>query len=277
MVPSAYCLVPSKVLGEGNALSVTEMTILYQIAKQMLLPPASILVLMVVGLGLSLWRFRRLGRVVLALSILFLYLLSIAPTADLLVGPLESRYQPLSPERVPRIGTLVLLSGGASATKDLPLASRLTPSSTKRVLEALRLYDLMDQPTIVISGGSGNPFVEVSEAALMRELLLNLRIPERHILIEGKSSNTFENAAGVQRLPLKPPLILITSASHMDRALRVFKGLGMIPLPAPCDYRARWSVDDPLRFLPSEGALAVSTAAIYEYLGTFWYRLTGKF
>ena len=63
----------------------------------------------------------------------------------------------------------------------------------------------------------------------------------------------------------------------MYRALRVFKRLNMTPLPAPCDYRARWNADDPLRFLPSEGALAVSTAAIYEYVGTLWYRLTGKF
>jgi uncharacterized SAM-binding protein YcdF (DUF218 family) len=253
------------------------MTFLYQILKRLVLPPGFILVLLLAGFGLSLWRFKRLGRVVLALSISFLYLLSIAPTADLLVGPLESRHQSLSPERVPRMGTLVVLSGGASATGNLPLSSRLTSSSTKRVLEAVRLYNLMDQPTIVISGGSGNPFVEVSEAALMRELLLNLRIPDRRIVMEGKSSNTLENAAGVKRLPLKPPLILITSASHMDRALKVFKGLGMTPLPAPCDYRARWSVDDPLRFLPSEGALAVSTAAIYEYVGTFWYRLRGKF
>jgi uncharacterized SAM-binding protein YcdF (DUF218 family) len=134
----------------------------------------------------------------------------------------------------------------------------------------------MDRPTIVISGGSGNPFVEVSEAALMRELLLNLRIPERRIVLEVNSSNTFENARGVKRLSLKPPLILITSASHMDRALRVFKRLDMTPLPAPCDYKGRWSVDDPLRFLPSEGALTVSTAAIYEYMGILWYRLTGK-
>jgi uncharacterized SAM-binding protein YcdF (DUF218 family) len=212
----------------------------------------------------------------LAFGILFFYLLSISPTADLLIGPLESRHQPLSPERVPRIGTLVVLSGGASATIDLPLSSRLTSSSTRRVLEAVRLYGLMDRPTIVISGGSGNPFVEVSEAALMRELLLNLRIPDRRIVLEGKSSNTFENGTGVKRLALKPPLVLITSASHMDRALRVFKGLDMTPLAAPCDYKGRWSVDDPLRFLPSEGALATSTAAIYEYLGTFWYGLTGK-
>jgi uncharacterized SAM-binding protein YcdF (DUF218 family) len=252
------------------------MSALYEIIKRLVLPPGFILVLLLAGFGLSLWRFRRLGRVVLSLGVLFLYLLSIAPTADLLIGPLESRYQPLSPKRVPRIGTLVVLSGGASATNDLPLSSRLTSSSTKRVLEAVRLYDLMDKPTVVISGGSGNPFVEVSEAALMRELLLNLRIPDRRIVTEGQSSNTFENARGVKRLTLKPPLILVTSASHMDRALRVFKGLEMTPLPAPCDYKGRWSIDDPWRFLPSEGALSVSTSAIYEYVGLFWYRLTGK-
>ena len=267
---------PSKILVEGNALDVTEMTVLYQIVKRIMLPPAFILLMLMVGFSLSLWRFRRLGRLFLAVGILLLYLLSISPTADLLVGPLESRYQPLSPARVPRTGTLVVLSGGASATIDLPLSSRLTSSSTKRVLEAVRLYGLMDQPTIVISGGSGNPFIKVSEAALMRELLLSLRIPERRIVMEGRSSNTFENATGVKRLTLKPPLILVTSASHMDRALRVFQGLKMTPLPAPCDYKSRWSRDDPLRFLPSEGALSASTAAIYEYMGIFWYRLTGK-
>lgn len=252
------------------------MTFLYQILKRLVLPPGFIFVLLLVGFALGLWRFRRLGRLILALGILLLYLLSISPTADLLVGPLESRYQPLSPARVPRTGTLVVLSGGASATIDLPLSSRLTSSSTKRVLEAVRLYGLMDQPAIVISGGSGNPFVKVSEAALMRELLLNLRIPERRIVLESKSSNTFENATGVKRLTLKPPLILITSARHMDRALRVFKELKMTPLPAPCDYKSRWSRADPLRFLPSAGALFASTAAIYEYVGIFWYRLTGK-
>ena len=267
---------PSQVIGEGNALDVTEMAILYQIVKRIMLPPAFILVMLMVGFGLNLWRFRRLGRLILALGILLLYLLSISPTADLLVGPLESRYQPLSPARVPRTGTLVVLSGGASATIDLPLSSRLTSSSTKRILEAVRLYGLMDRPTIVISGGSGNPFVKVSEAVLMRELLLNLRIPARRIVTEGNSSNTFENATGVKRLTLKPPLILITSASHMDRALKVFKELKMTPLPAPCDYKSGWSAEDPLRFLPSLGALSASLAAIYEYVGIFWYTLTGK-
>lgn len=253
------------------------MTVLYQIFKRLILPPGSIFILLLAGFVLSMLRFRRLGRVILALSILIFYILSISPTGDLLLGSLESRYPVLGPERLPRVGTLVVLGGGASATTHLAVSSRLTESSTKRLLEAVRLYNLMDRPKIVISGGSGNPFVKVSEAALMRELLLDLGIPRSRILIEGESQNTFENGKAVQRLGLNQPLILITSASHMARALKVFEALGMSPLPAPCNFRARWSADDPLRFLPSTGALATSTAAIYEYLGTWWYGLTGKF
>ena len=253
------------------------MTVLYQILKRLILPPGFLILLLVVGFTFSFLKFRRLGRVILAVGILFLYLLSISPTADLLLTPLESKYTPLNPERLPRTGTLVVLSGGASAADYLPVSSRLTQSSTKRLLEAVRLYHLMDRPKIVISGGSGNPLVQVTESALMRELLLDLGIPGKRIVIEGKSRNTFENGKAIQQLRLTPPIVLITSASHMERAAKVFKTLGIHSLPAPCDFKARWSANDPLRFFPSGGALNTSTAAIYEYLGTWWYDLTGKF
>jgi uncharacterized SAM-binding protein YcdF (DUF218 family) len=135
----------------------------------------------------------------------------------------------------------------------------------------------MDKPTIVISGGSGNPFIKVSEAVLMRELLLDLGIPAKRIIVEGKSRDTYENGRAIQQLRLNRQLILITSAAHMGRALRVFQALGMRPLSAPCDYRAGLSGADPLRFFPSAGSLSTSSAALYEYLGTWWYDLTDRF
>ena len=247
------------------------MTILYQVFRQMVLPLSLILLLLMAGFVLILWKFRRLGRVMLAFGILFLYLLSISPTADLLLEPLESLHEPLSPEQAPRVGTLVVLSGGASGAADLPTSSRLTQASIKRLLEAVRLYRIMAEPTIVVSGGSGNPFVAVSESEVMRELLLDLGIPAKRIIIEGKSRNTYENGRAVKQLQLKRPLILITSAAHMERALGVFRALGMRPVPAPSDYMSGLSSADPLRFFPSVGSLAKSTAAIYEYLGTWWY------
>ncbi len=253
------------------------MVVLYEIAKRMLTPPSIVLLLLLAGFVLTLWRFQRLGRIMLAFGIILFYLLSISPTADLLLNPLESAHAVLSPEMVPRIGTLIVLSGGASATTDLPTSSRLSHGSISRLLEAVRLYHIMDKPTIVISGGSGNPFVKVSEAVVMRELLLDLGIPSKRIIIEGKSRSTYENGRAIQQLRLSGPLILITSASHMTRSLRVFRALEMRPLPAPSDFRARWSLRDPLRFFPSIGAFGTSTAAIYEYAGIWWYTLMGRF
>jgi uncharacterized SAM-binding protein YcdF (DUF218 family) len=170
----------------------------------------------------------------------------------------------------------VVLTGGASATTVLPITSRLSQSSTRRALEAVRLYYLMDKPKIVVTGGSGNPFVKVSEAALMREFLVNLRVSDQNIVVEERSRDTYENGKAVQRLKLKRPLILITSAGHMPRTLKVFRALGMRPLPAPCDFKAKMNAKDPLRIFPSAGALGGSTAAIYEYLGTWWYKITGR-
>ena len=98
------------------------MATLYQLHKRLILPPGFLILLLVVGFTFSFLKFRRLGRVMLAVGILFLYLLSISPTADLLLTPLESKYTPLNPKRLPRTGTLVVLSGGASATDYLPVS-----------------------------------------------------------------------------------------------------------------------------------------------------------
>jgi uncharacterized SAM-binding protein YcdF (DUF218 family) len=249
------------------------MDVLYQIVKHLTLPLSFILGLLLTGFSLVLVRWRRLGLVVLSVSILLLYVLSIAPTADRLLQPLESNYLPLSPESLPKVGTLVVLGGGIAATTSAPESSRLYTSSVKRLLEAIRLYHLMEQAQIVVSGGSGNPFVEDSEAVAMRDLLTSLGVPDDRVVVEDGSRNTFENARAIQGLQLKQPLILITSARHMVRALKVFNSLGIDPLPAPCDYRVSGSVEDPLRFFPSAGSLDASTGAIYEYLGIWWYKL----
>ena len=247
-----------------------------QIVNQLVLPPSSILLILLAGFGLSFTRFRRLGKVVLVSGIVLYYSLSISPTADILLGPLESLQTPLSPRIMPRVGTLVVLTGGASATTGLPVTSRLGQSSTARALEAVRLYYLMNTPKIVVSGGSGNPFVSVSEAALIREFLIDLRVTDKNIIVEERSRDTYENGKAIQRLQLKRPLILITSAGHMPRALNVFRSLGMNPLAAPCDFKAKRSIADPLRFFPSAGALSASRDAIYEYLATWWYKITGR-
>ncbi|MFP3869412.1 MAG: YdcF family protein [Syntrophobacteria bacterium] len=248
----------------------------YQIIKHLMLPPSFVLLVLLGGFFLVLVRLRRLGIMLLGLGILLYYGFSITPSADFLSRPLESRYPPLSLERLPKAGSLVVLGGGMSGGSATLPASRLSLECTRRIMEAVRLYHHMDRCRIVVVGGSGDASHQGSVAEAARDVLLALNIPSKRIVIRGESRNTRENAQAVRRLRLERPLILITSARHMPRAMRVFRASGMEPLPAPCDFRTHGHEDDPLRFLPSPEALSASTGAIYEYLGTYWYDLKGR-
>ena len=70
--------------------------------------------------------------------------------------------------------------------------------------------------------------------------------------------------------------VLVTSASHMPRAMGLFKKRGLQPIAAPTDYlapRHRWESDD---LFPDGFNLFKSQVAVYEYLGLAWETLRGK-
>ncbi|MBW2072833.1 MAG: YdcF family protein [Deltaproteobacteria bacterium] len=246
------------------------------VAKNVLMPAGIIFLLLLLTVVLTLARRRRAALGIGGLAVFLYYVLSISPVANGLLQPLEKLYPPLSGARLPRSATLVVLGGGVSAAGDLPAASRLSNATLQRLLEAVRLYRKMDHAMFVLCGGRANPFNRVAEAELMRQFLLQMAIPASQIVVDEGSRNTVENAIAVQNLQVERPLILVTSASHMPRAMRVFTAQGMKPLAAPCDYR-RWdSGKDPLQYWPSVRALAASTHAVYEYFATWWYRISGK-
>lgn len=251
-------------------------TLLYFV-KHAALPPTLILLLLLAGFFLSLGRWRRSGLVSLALGILLYGCLSIGPAASILVRPLESAYPPLGRDRLPPRGTLVVLGGGVSPRADLLTSSRLGRASLTRGLEAVRLYYLMTESEIVVCGGRGNPYSPVAEAPVMRDFLVSVGIPEGKVLVEKESRTTFENVERLLAMPLRRPLVLITSARHMSRAMKVFGSFGQVPVPAPCDFQSLAHPGDPLYYLPSLEALAASTSALYEYLGMVWYRVSGRF
>jgi uncharacterized SAM-binding protein YcdF (DUF218 family) len=62
------------------------------------------------------------------------------------------------------------------------------------------------------------------------------------------------------------PIILVTSAAHMPRAMRIFQMVGMKPIPAPADFRAKAKLylGD---YLPGGEFLLIMESAIHEYLG----------
>ena len=134
-------------------------------------------------------------------------------------------------------------------------------------------------PRIIVSGGSfvaqqGGP--AATEAAAMRQFLMDLGVPSSAILEEGMSLNTIENMANVRALVGDKPVALVTSGFHMPRVLRLARRSGLNASAFPTDWRVPVDARVPWEnWLPGIGAQAHSGLALWEYAAYFDFRTEG--
>lgn len=154
--------------------------------------------------------------------------------------------------------------------------------SGDRMLQALRLYRMGVIDKILISGGSGSLVHNLSEGEAAGAFLDQLNIPRRDIIIEAESRNTHENAAFTAAILQaknldRQPVLLITSAFHMPRALACFKKQGLDVAPYACNpsvgSKRLWYFNH--LFLPSSHALFYWETLIHEWVGYIAYWAMG--
>ncbi|NOS36283.1 MAG: hypothetical protein GQ522_06585 [Deltaproteobacteria bacterium] len=250
--------------------------LLTKIVLALILPPASLLLIMVVGLLIT-GRSRFIGRLLLFTGLAFLYLLSVEPMSSTLLRPLEGYAPPFSADYKGR-DAIVVLAGGAKEIPWTGLATQPSSTSLERVVYGVQLQRDSGRLPLVITGGSGDPSMPgISEAEAMAEVARALGVSKKRLIVEEASRNTLENARYVREaIGAGRRIILVTSASHMKRASAMFRKAGFDVLPAPCGYR---SEEKPLvikSFIPSATSLSDSSTALYEYFGLVWYRIRGK-
>lgn len=110
----------------------------------------------------------------------------------------------------------------------------------------------------------------------MQQWLRRFGVDDDRIHVESFASNTWENAANIKAMldgKQVSTLILVTTAWHMPRSVRVFNEQGINVVPAPCDYKVDRGPYDLRSFLPRWGAFADSCDGLHEYLGMLWYSL----
>ncbi len=247
-----------------------------------LLSPYTIcLELMLVGLVL-IWftRAQRAGRWLTTFGFLLLVLLGQGALSALLLDPLESRYPPFEPASLSSnpaapVRWIVVLSGGHTPDPARPLSSHLTESSLVRLIEGIRLHRELPHTTLVVSGGTG--FGRIPSAKTMAKVARLLQIEPGNIKVESGSKDTAKQARLLKPLLGQTPFILVTSASHMRRAVALFDKYEMRPIPAPTDYLVkRPQAFHPGMLIPGSSGFEVATAAVHEYLGFLWARLRGQ-
>ncbi len=241
----------------------------------LILPLPFLLLVMALGLAL-LWfsRFQRTGKICLSLGWLALLLLSLQPVADGLLRPIENSYPTWRGSE--RVEYVVVLGGGYTWNDDWAPSSNLISNSLPRLTEGIRLWQQNPGAKIVFTGAAAktNPVSTGEAGARVAE---SLGVPRTEIIVLDKPKDTEEEATAVKQAIGEAPFLLVTSASHLPRAMIFFRHVGLHPLPAPANQLA---IDSPLnpweRVIPSPVWLMHSDRVGYETLGRIWQWLKGS-
>lgn len=195
------------------------------------------------------------------------YLGAIEPVGDALLGPLERWHSPLREEQLlPEVRYVVVLGSSYFPRDELPVTSALGDASLVRIVEGVRLIKRLDSVHLVVSGGA--PSGGAPSAAGYAELARELGVSDASLIVLDEPLDTGEEARAVAEAIGEEPFLLVTSASHMPRAMKLMQRAGARPIPAPTGHRVIRSSDvDWLGFLPSSTGLRKTEHAMHEYLG----------
>ena len=166
------------------------------------------------------------------------------------------------------------MGGGHSTDASHPITSQVKETAVVRLNEGIRLYQQLDKNAkIIVSGHSG--FYDPTPHALMQEkLALSLGVRKEDIILRPEPRDTQEEAIAAKKLLGDEPFILVTSTSHMARAMKFFTQEGLTPVPAPTNHLASLEQPDYTDFFSSH-ALMKSNILFHEVLGMVWQKIKG--
>lgn len=251
--------------------------VLTKIISALLAPLSLVLISIVVGLILLSLRWRRAGYTGLVTGLVLFLIFSSEPIARWMLMPLENRYSPISDtEILEDIRWIVVLGSNASGVSDHPATTRLSGVAGLRLLEGVRLHRALPNSHLILSGGT--VFGDAPSATVMSRAAADLGADPERVRIHPNPRNTSEEARMIFEAVGNEPYLLVTSASHMPRAMALALKAGTSPIPAPTAMRTTTTTShrDPQFYLPSANAVAMSERAFHEYMGLLWGRLRGE-
>jgi len=223
-------------------------------------------------------RWRRTGVVLIWTALLGFLLIGFGPVGSILMRPLEDSF-PRPSDDMPEPTGIIMLGGFVSYPSVTRGAISLTQDG-ERLSETAALARRYPNATVVISGANFGAPEEMAEGMISANFLVQLGVEKSRIVLESRALSTAENAAFTRDLVMPQPgqrWLLVTSASHMPRAVGSFRRAGFPVVPYPVGYTtAGISRDYWMIGLQVSTNLVRADIAFHEWLGLLAYWLTGR-
>jgi len=256
-----------------------------KIVSQFFFPIPLALILLLLGLIL-LWRGKRerLGRLLTTVAMLALLFFSLPFFPKAVYTRLERDYVPcVTPaERLPDdIGTntvyVVALGTGFNPNPDYPFTMRTSGVGWVRLLEAARIHRKLPGSRLILS--IPGPADETDKQAFLEEVTRFLALERSRVQAITGARTTFEEARHVQEAVGAAFCVIVSDASHLRRAEKLFRDEGMSVAALPCSISYPHSTAPQFRWLdwfPSSWSACGSRGAMYEIMGLAWEWVRGR-
>jgi uncharacterized SAM-binding protein YcdF (DUF218 family) len=217
------------------------------------------------------------GRPAISLAgLALLWLLGTPVVSDAILGPLERGFPALDVAECSPADAVVIVSG--NVLNGVNRVGVQWGPSANRFHDGVRLVLAQRAPLLIVAGAAPQHHGQVSQGEILRDAAVARGVRREQVLITGPVSTTADEARAVGALCRSRgirSIIVVTSAWHMPRAMRLFRQTGLAVAAFPTDQRvhahARFAI---ARLLPRARTLANSDAAIHEYWGLLWAILT---
>jgi len=192
------------------------------------------------------------AKITLFISVVYLFLISNSVVSNFLMSPLEDKYKNHENIDISKVEYILLLGGDFDARFD----------------KVIKLSQKLQDAKIITSGYKGGG--TIPEAIEARSRLISYGIDEKRIIIQEKPRDTIEEAISIKKLINNKPFILVTSASHMPRAMKIFKKEGLNPIPMATAFRVKERTSNSYLGIKEIKKIHMAT---HEYIGILWLEI----
>lgn len=245
---------------------------LKKLLSSLLMPLPAFLIIGFFGLLLIMFTTRRgIGCFFTFTSLLGIFLLAFQPVSTALLKPTERVYTAFLPVSG-KVDYIMVLGSGHIIDGDLPITSELSRTGLMRLAEGIRILEMYPGSKLILSGYAAGS--SVSNARMMANVAVSLGVRKSEIVLLETAKDTWEEARQAAGFVGSKRMVLVTSASHMKRAMNEFESAGLNPIPAPTNYLASDNIQQPwVRYTPQAQYLEQSERYWHEQLGRWWQSL----
>ncbi len=227
-----------------------------------------------VALFFLLFRLRKMAALSLLMTLCLFIVFGYGLPARQHVEQLERKYTPLDIEKIPEkkqrnIRFIVVLGSANTTDPAIPESNQLDTASLYRLVEGIRIQRQLPQTFLILSGGANQD--PRANAAVAGRVAESLGVDSGRLVTEERPRDTAEEAEMLQPMLKDMPFILVTSAAHMERAMKLFLEAGMHPIAAPTDFLIKNNNQlISTSFVPTCENLGLSQRMIYEWAAQAW-------